>query len=79
MAKKHKRTPKLGETSKGKKNKNPVNLWPYKTELPIVAEMDKLTLHDISFLDCRGAFKVKPVGQIDMDKHMYNVFGRLVN
>ena len=41
MPKQCKRTHKLGEASRGRKDKNPVNLWPYKTELPILAEMDK--------------------------------------
>ena len=78
MPKQCKRTPKLGETSRGRKDK-PVNPWPCKTELPILAEMDKLILHDIPFLECQGAFKVKPVGQLNMDDHMYNIFHKLVN
>ena len=52
MPKQHKKPPKLGETNRGRKVKNLVKPWPYKTELPILAEMDKLTLHDIPFLEC---------------------------
>ena len=69
----------MGESSRDKKTKYPVNLWLYKTELLILTESEKLAFNDVPYLECQGAFKVKPVEQQAMTDYMYNVFGRLVN
>ena len=79
MLRQHKKLPNVGESSRGKETKYPVNLWPYKTELPILTESEKLAFNDVTHLECQGVFKVKPVEQQATTDYMYNVFRRLVN
>ena len=83
MLRKRKTTPKLGEPNREKKGKKPVNPWPYKTELPILCETDKIAMNDIPYLDCRNVFSVKAVksdiATKDLDDFMYDLFGSMVN
>ena len=71
-----KTTLKLGEPNKEKRGKKPVNPWPYKTELPILCETNKLVMND-------KPFSVKAVKSDIVTKYfddfMYDLFGSMVN
>ena len=83
MLRKHKTTPQLGGTLNPRKEKKSVNLWLYKTELPILFEGKKLDINDIPYLNCRNAFSVKPIKPDltvkEVHDHMYSIFGNLVS
>ena len=82
MLRKCKTTPQLGGTVRPRKEKS-VNLWPYKTELSILVESEKLDINDVPYLNCRGTFIVKLIKTNltvkEVDDHMYSVCGNLMN
>ena len=82
----HKKSSDTSATSKGrtkgKKNKESTNPWPYLTTLTLVLEKERLDKKDLATLCCRLKYCVKSVMITDenhWNNEVYRIFGELVD